>query len=70
MRRICERKILCKLPDIEKIYFKNKKGNLIRFEYRYAWTSRKVWIKKYTGKCGPGLGVESASFWNTEMAYY
>ena len=24
---------------------KNKKGNLMRFEYRYVWTWRKVWIK-------------------------
>ena len=24
---------------------KNKKGNLIRFEYRYVWTWGKVWIK-------------------------
>ena len=45
MPRVCERKILCKLPCIEKTYLKNKKGNLIRFEYRYAWTWGKVWIK-------------------------
>ena len=47
-----------------------KKGNLIRFEYRYVWTWRKVWIKKYPGKCGQGLGFESATLWKTEMAYY
>ena len=47
-----------------------KKGSLIRFEYRYVWTWTKVWIKKSPDKCGPGLGFESASFWNTEMAYY
>ena len=51
-------------------YWKNKRGNLIRFEYRYVWTWRKVFIKKYPDKCGPGLGFESASFWNTGMAYY
>ena len=30
---------------LKKIYLKNKKGNLIRFECRYAWTWGKVWIK-------------------------
>ena len=30
---------------LKKIYLKNKKGNLIRFECRYAWTGGKVWIK-------------------------
>ena len=68
MPRIYERKILYKLPGFEKI--KNKKGNLIRFEYRYVWTWRKVWIKTYPDKCGPGLGFESVSFRNTEMNYY
>ena len=34
------------------------------------WAWRKVWIKKYPGKCGQGLGFESATLWKTEMAYY
>ena len=49
---------------------KIKKGDLIRFEYRYVWTWRKVWIRKYPGKCAQGLGFESATLWKTEMAYY
>ena len=64
MPRICERKILCKLPGIEEIKKKTRKGNLIWFEYRYVWTWRKAWIKKYPDKSGLGLGFESASFWN------
>ena len=69
MPRICERKILCKLPGIEKLK-KIKKAIQHGLNTDKCGRGERCGLKKYPDKCGLGLGFESASFWNTEMVYY
>ena len=53
--RICERKILCKLPGIKKIK-KNKKGNLIRFDRALVLKVRVFGTRKWPIIISDGSG--------------